>query len=138
MNKKDEKLSLDMVFNCILKVLKYLGSIFKYILLIILVVTFVLYLPDIFLHIRKLINGISLINQYISIFDVDNYTSQYIQIIMSVLTCSITGLLSVLAYKLSKRLGTLQFSSQEIKQALAAQKFIKNIEENCGVIFDII
>lgn len=137
MNRKEEKLSLAMIFDYILKALKFLGSILKYILLIILIVTIILYLPDVLLHIRKLINKIPLIKKYISIFDVDNNTGQYIQIIMSILTCSITGLLSVLAYKLSKRLGILQFISQEIKQALAAQKFIKNIEENCGVIFDI-
>lgn len=135
--KETDKLSLAIIFNVVKKIFKILGVILKYIILIIFIVIFILYLPDVFLHIRNRIDEISLFNRYISIFDVDNNTSQYIQIIMSIMTCSITGILSVLAYKLSSKIGTLQFSSQDIKQALAAQKLKKNIEANCGTIFDI-
>lgn len=136
--KENSKLNLINGLKYVKKAPKFVWDIVKYPLLIGFIIIFILYLPDIFLHIRYKLNEVSFVKKYIAIFDIKNNTSQYILMIISIITCVITGILSVLAYKLSKRLGNVQLSSQEMKQALAAQNLIRNIEENCGVIYDTI
>ena len=126
--RQKEKKKFDNMQNILKKAL-YMLFLF---LLIILLFVFVFILPDIIVLCRSFLyeNLKSKINLiYIS-------ANVYIQIMISIITCCITAVLSYFTYRLTKILRMMESEQYGAKLVTAAFRLKKNIENNCWIIFN--
>ncbi|MBC5745190.1 hypothetical protein FMM74_016835 [Lachnospiraceae bacterium MD308] len=102
------------------------------IVIIIIVLLFIFLLPDLIYNIRVLLLRIGILKR-IAIPDLDN--EKYISMMLTIISCCTTGIISFIAYRLSKILGVMEINSQKTKLALLAIRLMRNIEYNSEIIF---
>ena len=126
--RKQEKKKWDNMKDLLKK-----GLYLLFLLLIISLFLVLLFLlPDIIMYFRSLLYGKlgSIINlTYIS-------SSVYTQMMINIISCCITAVLSYFTYRLTKILRMMEAEQYGAKLVTAAFRLKKNIEINCWIIFE--
>lgn len=126
---KRQKKKWHKILNGLIKIVLLLVLFF----LVILVIFILFLLPDLIMSFRLFLYNrvhLKLNLSYISSSDT------YIQMMISIISCCITAIMSFFTYRLTKILRTMEAEQYGAKLLTAAFRLKKNIENNCWIIFN--
>lgn len=112
------------------KILSRLAMTLLCIVLSAIVLILLLSIPDLIWFCRKLISKIPGLESIL--IDINEF--QYIPMMLTIISCSISGILSYIAYRLSQKVGQLSVDSNSVKQAYAAYRIKQYIADTSQIV----
>lgn len=111
------------------EILKRILFIVFILLFLTLLITILFFIPDLILFLR---------NFYINIFKIktgiDSLT--YVQMMINIIVCCITAILSYFTYRLTKILRSIETERHDAKLSTLAFRLEKNLKNNCWTIYN--